>query len=380
MSAKQILSSLCGDEELVGAVSKSLSDHGVTHLRLLESLSSDSDLFKAVLAPIKEDESLRAKAPLAAVLLSSATHEAAAQLNYAVSTAIASNPKPSTLKERVSFANAIRKVQSQLGSLVFVPSQRMLDLLYRGGVHTFVNFNSQMAKSSQKEVEVAVTTDGAPILIRGGSQFPFDVNGASDDGESWFNSAQFLKVFFTWSAAVLIVQAASQPLDDDMRPPQADGEQTAPNDEISPSTNVAPHHLMAYLSRLLEVASGHGWKAAIMADGRIRQKADDLVRAENMTFAQALTNEMVASSIIVDVVASVQLENIRRGHGTNPTSKQTSSRKKAKLDPTNSRFQGTSSPNAGKESVSGKGKGRSFKPPTSSNTPETTPSSSKSND
>ncbi|KAF4651715.1 hypothetical protein FOL47_000222 [Perkinsus chesapeaki] len=237
-----------------------------------------------------------------------------------------------------------------------------------------------MAKSSQKDVEVAVTPDGAPVLIKGGSQLSFDFENSQREEPTRYgpSSAQFLKVFFTWSSAVLIVQtaisngtnlmvhklqstsASNQNVVDVL--PSGD-DSSLSEDAAQASTDlrtaVAPHHFMAYLSRLLEAAASHGWKAAVSADARIRQKVDDLVRSEHMTFPQALTNEMVASPIIVDVVASMQIDNLRRNYNNTSSAKQFTNRKRAKID--NGLSKTSTDFGSSRDSMYGKGKGREQK-------------------
>ncbi|KAF4651716.1 hypothetical protein FOL47_000223 [Perkinsus chesapeaki] len=101
MSTSEIISSLCDDKDLTEGLTKILDENGVKQLRLLESLSPESELFKKVMSSLEADDALKLKAPLASVVLSSAAKEASAQLNFAVSNAIASAPKPSNIKERL---------------------------------------------------------------------------------------------------------------------------------------------------------------------------------------------------------------------------------------------------------------------------------------
>ncbi|KAF4713383.1 hypothetical protein FOZ63_006237, partial [Perkinsus olseni] len=187
MSIADVLTAVCPDRAIVETLTVSLVENGISTLKLLENIRESPVLCDTVLSPFSTlplPLALVDKAPLARAALNAAVAEASAQLQYAVSTT-AANAKESTPPPRVSYSAALSQLRDTLGGIPFVPSQRLLDAIHRGGLSVYVDFTSSLVSDSGsnsaangRDAEIALSVSGDPVLVQAG------FSGTSPSGEA----------------------------------------------------------------------------------------------------------------------------------------------------------------------------------------------------
>ncbi|KAF4647332.1 hypothetical protein FOL46_004394 [Perkinsus olseni] len=178
MSVASVLASVTPDKELADRLLAALSSNGISNLRLLESITTSTPIFSAVLNTFAEDESFKDKKGLAGVTLSASAREAGAQLQFALSSAMSSSGRRNPGgQSRLDFSEAIARVKSRYGKIAFMPSAKALEILAKGGLHTYIDFNS-MNVSDKGAKKMALTDDGVAVFI----QSPDEPSDGSDKG------------------------------------------------------------------------------------------------------------------------------------------------------------------------------------------------------
>ncbi|EER01348.1 hypothetical protein Pmar_PMAR004221 [Perkinsus marinus ATCC 50983] len=321
MSIAAVLSAICPDTTVVETFTVSLVENGIATLRLLENVKASPDLCSRILAPFSTSplpEALVGKASLATATLDAACREAGAQLQYAVS-ASASSAKRSTPPPRTSYSAALARVKDSLGGIPFIPGQRLLDAICRGGLAIYVDFNSTLvsnlssaAGTTNREAELALSISGDPVLIQAG--MGLGGSPSSNDERSRYWADRFVRAYFLWSYAVLTVQEHKSigGVDSSSISDQLPGPPTVDIASSPTPARLGLHHFMHYFGVIITTAIEYDWKVAIESDRRFRVRLDGLVRSGQRLFTDLLIDPLLYGPIVMEAAAAVRLESLRR--------------------------------------------------------------------
>ncbi|KAF4647741.1 hypothetical protein FOL47_004215, partial [Perkinsus chesapeaki] len=221
--------------------------------------------------------------------------------------------RSSTSRERVDFSSAISVVRAKYGAIPFVPSRKLLEQLLKAGIHSFVDFDAPDL-SNKSDRQLAITDDGEPVIIQSSSVDP----GSKDDSHPkspW--ASVFMKSFFCWAYAVLVVQEYKSAKCQDREP-----QLVQDNDDIQvvngststsqPSTRVELHHFLCHLGRVVDKAITHRWPIAIACDEAFRRKLDEKVRAGEVSLLRALSDDMFYLPVFMSAESTFHLQEMQR--------------------------------------------------------------------